>query len=89
MLEQFALLHTQIYVYHEEALTIFQKLREHFYIKKLFSYQEIGNKITYDRDLAVKEFCLQNAIERKEYQHKGVIRRLQSRKFGKSGGSKK
>lgn len=80
MQEQLALLQTQIYFFHEEALTVFQKLREHFHIKKLFSHQEIGNKITFDRDLSIHEFCSKNAIEWKEYQHNGVIRRLQSRK---------
>jgi len=40
---------------------------------------EMGNKITYDRDIAVQIFCNHNAIEWKEYQLNGVIRKLKSR----------
>lgn len=73
-------LNAQIYVFNAEAISVFEQLAEKYTIKTIFSHQEIGNKITYDRDLAVKQFCLENTIEWKEYQHNGVVRKLKSRK---------
>jgi deoxyribodipyrimidine photo-lyase len=49
-------------------------------VKCLFSHQEIGNKLTFDRDLRVKEFCQQYNWAWKESQTNGVIRKLRSRK---------
>lgn len=77
-------LKSQIYIFHEEALTVFEKISERYCIDTIFSHEEIGNIITYDRDLAVKYFCLQNKCNWKEYQHNGVIRKLKSRKEWKT-----
>jgi len=54
-------------------------LQKKYEIKNIFSHVEMGNKITYDRDIAVQIFCNHNAIEWKEYQLNGVIRKLKSR----------
>lgn len=79
MQEKLIDLNTQVYIFHSEAIQVFQKLSQYYCIKNIFSHEEIGNKITYDRDLAVQQFCLNNTIEWKEYQHNGVIRKLKSR----------
>jgi len=73
-------IHARIHVFHQEVLDVFETLQQHYTIKAIFSHQEIGNKITYDRDLAVKEFCSNNDIAWTESQHNGVIRKLKSRK---------
>jgi deoxyribodipyrimidine photo-lyase len=73
-------LNAQIYIFHNEIITVFQKLAETYIIKNIFSHQETGNKITYDRDLVVKQFCLAQNIEWREFQQNGVIRKLKSRK---------
>jgi len=54
--------------------------KKKYSIKSLFSHQEIGNHISFQRDLAIKEFCTHHQIKWKEYQHNGVIRKLKSRK---------
>lgn len=69
-----------LYIFHEEAINVIKNIAQQYHIKNIFSHEEIGNKITYDRDLTVKEFCLENRIDWKEYQHNGVIRKLNSRK---------
>ena len=71
---------TSIAVFNDEAHHVFQKIQTHYNIKIIFSHQEIGNKLTYSRDLVMKKFCVENSIEWKEYQHNGVIRKLKSRK---------
>lgn len=73
-------LNTQIAVFHNEATHVFEEIEKHYAIKKIFSHQEIGNKITFDRDLTIKDFCVKNNIHWTEYQHNGVVRKLKSRK---------
>jgi len=70
----------QLYIFHQEVEIVFHALKEHFDVKCLFSHQEIGNKLTFDRDLRVKEFCQQYNWAWKESQTNGVIRKLRSRK---------
>jgi deoxyribodipyrimidine photo-lyase len=70
----------QLYIFHDEVLTIFNQLHRHFTIHSIFSHLEIGNKITFDRDKLVNAFCSANNIVWHEYQMHGVIRRLKSRK---------
>jgi deoxyribodipyrimidine photo-lyase len=71
---------TQIAIFHQEALYVFEELQKKYSLVSLFSYQEIGNHISFKRDLAIKEFCTHHQIKWKEYQHNGVIRKLKSRK---------
>jgi len=80
MQAKLAALDTEIAVFHEESIRVFSRINEKYRIKTIFSHQEIGNRITYDRDLSVKQFCLDHAIEWNEYQHNGVVRKLRSRK---------
>ena len=70
-----------IYFFHNEVATVFKELVGQYEIKTVFSHQEIGNKVTYDRDLVMQEFFQQNNISWKESQMHGVIRRLKSRQF--------
>jgi deoxyribodipyrimidine photo-lyase len=70
----------QLYIFHDEVLTIFNQLHSSYKIHSIFSHEEIGNKLTYDRDISVKTFCKTNNITWHEYQMHGVVRRLKSRK---------
>jgi deoxyribodipyrimidine photo-lyase len=70
---------TKIYFFHNEVETVFSELVEHFDFKTVFSHQEIGNKITFDRDVSMKNFFQKNNITWKEFQMHGVIRKLKSR----------
>jgi deoxyribodipyrimidine photo-lyase len=45
----------------------------------VFSHQEIGNKITFDRDIKMQSFFKENNIVWKQFQMHGVIRKLKSR----------
>lgn len=74
-------LNHQICVCHDEAINVFGRLAKNYSIQTIFSHQETGNRLTFDRDLSMQQFCIQNAIEWKEYQLNGVIRKLQSRQY--------
>ncbi len=68
-----------IYFFHEEVKTVFLELIKKYDIKTVFSHQEIGNKLTFDRDLEMKLFFDSNDITWNQFQMHGVIRRLKSR----------
>ncbi|WP_341904173.1 deoxyribodipyrimidine photo-lyase [Fluviicola taffensis] len=69
-----------IYVFHDEVISVFAELAKNYAIQTIFSHQETGNKLTFDRDLSVQQFCREHTIEWKEYQNNGVVRKLRSRK---------
>ena len=69
----------KIYFFQSEVAAVFSSLLEYFDIKTVFSHQEIGNKITYDRDVAMQDFFQKNNIVWNEFQMHGVIRKLKSR----------
>ncbi|MFN0048397.1 MAG: deoxyribodipyrimidine photo-lyase/cryptochrome family protein [Cytophagales bacterium] len=80
MQAKLAHLQTKVFVFRAEVLEIFQAILEKYSVQLLYSHQEIGNKITFDRDIKIKRFCKANQITWYESQHNGVIRGLKSRK---------
>jgi len=79
MQSKLANLNSKIYIFHNEVQTVFEELTRQYQISTIFSHQEIGNKLTYDRDIAIQSFCKANTIEWREFQLHGVIRKLKSR----------
>lgn len=76
MQERLVPLKGKIAVCHNEAQYVFEQLAEVYQIAKVFSHQETGNKLTYDRDVAIAAFFRSRNIVWKEYQTNGVVRRL-------------
>jgi deoxyribodipyrimidine photo-lyase len=72
-------INSKLYFFHSEVEPVFTELLKQYDIKTVFSHQEIGNKLTFDRDIAMKAFFQKNNISWKESQMHGVIRRLKSR----------
>ena len=70
----------QIYLFHSEVLPVMTALQDRYDIQEIFSHQEIGNAISYRRDLHMQYFCKKNGIIWNETPTNGVIRRLKSRK---------
>lgn len=62
-----------------EALTVFKKIIEDFSVQNVFSYQESGIKLTWERDKAINSFLIENNINWKEFQKGGVIRGIRNR----------
>ena len=69
----------KIWVFHREVPDVLRALQEQFTIDTIFSHEETGLKVTYDRDKAVARFCRKNSIQWREFQTNGVIRRLENR----------
>ena len=62
-----------------EAVTVFKHLIENYTINKVFSYQESGIEITYNRDKLVKKLLTNHSIKWKEFQRDGVLRGIKNR----------
>ncbi|OOV17561.1 cryptochrome/deoxyribodipyrimidine photo-lyase family protein [Flavobacterium sp. LM4] len=69
----------QIYYFHNEVQTVFEHLCSVYDVQSVFSHQEIGNKVTFDRDIAMQSFFDDHHILWKQSQLHGVIRKLRSR----------
>jgi deoxyribodipyrimidine photo-lyase len=82
-------LNSQIYIFHNEVRFVFEALANQFSIHTIFSHQEIGNSLTYQRDLDIQLFCKTNTILWKEFQLHGVIRKLKSRNLWEERWQKK
>ena len=63
-----------------EVIPVFEKLQKHFQFSALYSHFETGLAVTYQRDLAVAQWCKERNIIWKEYRQQGVFRGLQNRK---------
>ena len=62
-----------------EAVDVLNTLYQQAPFQYLFSHQETGNRITFDRDRTVKAWCNHHHIQWLEYEPYGVFRRLKSR----------
>jgi len=77
---QLAPYHIKILIVAGEILSILVKLTAIQPISQVFSYQETGMKITYDRDKAVNRWCKNNHVQWTESVQHGVLRGLKNRK---------
>jgi deoxyribodipyrimidine photo-lyase len=73
-------LDAQLFIFHNEVLNVLSEISKNYSIQNIFSHQEIGNRLSFDRDIAVSAFCKNENITWHEYQLNGVIRKLKSRK---------
>ncbi len=63
-----------------DAEAAFSLLTKQFSIKKIFSYQESGTQITWDRDKKVQRLLDQHQIIWRQFQRDGIIRGIKNRK---------
>jgi deoxyribodipyrimidine photo-lyase len=69
----------ELRVFFGEILPIFEEILADFDVKNLFSHEEIGTKITFDRDKSVASFCKKNHISWSESPTNAVIRGSKNR----------
>ena len=80
MLPKLAAVQGKLFYVHNEARAVFESLLQHYHIHTIFSHEEVGNQITFQRDIAMQGFCKMHGIFWKEFQLNGVIRKLKNRK---------
>ena len=79
MQEKLKGINAQLFIFHNEVINVFTEITKRFSINTVFSHQEIGNKISYDRDVLMHSFFKSKAIVWKEFQTNGIIRKLKNR----------
>ena len=68
-----------IFLFQAEAIDVFNLLHQQFDIQNVFSYQESGIQLTYERDILLNQFFKNNSIDWIQYQRDGIIRKLKNR----------
>lgn len=79
MNQELKAINTKVLVIEEEFISTLNKLQQFWDIKHLFSHQETGIRVTYQRDKLVKRFCKNNLIQWRESITNGVERGLKNR----------
>ena len=66
-------------IFHGEVLEVFKALVGIYTIKEVFSHEETGLKVTYDRDLKFAAYCEQFRIKWNQFPNIGVVRKLKNK----------
>jgi deoxyribodipyrimidine photo-lyase len=69
----------QVIIFQSEFVPILEEISKQFQIKTLFSYQESGIQLTYERDKKVATYCKNEDITWTECQRDGVVRGIKNR----------
>jgi len=72
---------TSVFCVEEEFTHVLSKLQQFWVVKNLYSHQETGIRITFERDKTVKRFCKNNLINWHESITNGVDRGLRNREL--------
>ena len=68
-----------VHVFYGEAENIFQFLMNEFEVKNVFSYQESGVQISWERDQLISNMLKEEGVSWKEFQRDGIIRGIKNR----------
>ena len=68
-----------INIIYSEAIIAFQKINDYYSIQHIFSHEETGNQLSFDRDKSIHKFCTIQYIKWGELPTNGVIRGLKNR----------
>ena len=77
--QQLSPLNHKIHLLHEEVLPVFSSLLTKFRIRRVFSHEETGIGLTYERDKEMKAFFSTHKVLWKETPTNGVIRGIRKR----------
>lgn len=69
----------KVLIFHSEVLPVLDFIRERFSIQSIFSYQESGVQLTYERDKAVSSYGRKHKITWVECQRDGILRAIKDR----------
>lgn len=77
--EKLATFNRQVHIFHCDAITVFDWIINQLEVQKVFSYQESGIQLTWERDKQIKSLLKDKGIDWKEFQRDGVIRGIKDR----------
>ena len=71
---------TKVSIFYGDALEVFNTIIESYQVKNVFSYQETGVQLTFDRDKKVKNLFQKENINWREFEKNGIQRGIKKRK---------
>jgi len=71
--------HRNVQIFYEDATIFFKDLANQFEVVNVWSHQESGTIITFERDKQVKKFFKENNVIWTEFQRDGIIRGITNR----------
>lgn len=69
----------KVLMFYGSALEVFEYLENKFALQTVFSYQESGTQVTWDRDKSIAKFFKEQNISWLEFQRDGIIRGIKNR----------
>ncbi len=69
----------EVIIFNTDIVTVLDSIQAQYTITTIFSYQESGIQLSYDRDRLVKNYCKANQIGWKESQRDGIVRGIKNR----------
>ena len=66
-------------IFHSEAVPVLEIIQQQYEIVNLYSYQESGIALSYNRDKNVQKFCKENNINWSQFQRDGIVRGIHNR----------
>ena len=69
----------KVMVFYQEVESVLEAVLAEFEVQAVYSHQETGIKITFDRDLRIADFLKEKGIVWKEYLQQGVERKRKNR----------
>jgi len=79
MNERLVQFNTKVLTMQTDMMSAFNKIQTHFKVVNVFSHQETGILVTFNRDKIFKRFCKNNFINWQENINNGIYRGLQNR----------
>lgn len=70
---------TKVLAIQSDIIFVFNKIQSHFKVANVFSHQETGILVTFNRDKTFKRFCKNNFINWHENINNGIYRGLENR----------
>ena len=71
---------SQVYVFLDEAVNIFERIQFFYHTKFVLSYEETSNNLTFKRDMQLKKYFKNKGISWLEFENNGVIRGKKDKK---------
>ena len=68
-----------IIIFHSEIIQVLTLIHQQYDIVNLYSYQESGIQLSYDRDKSVHKFCKGHQISWNQFQRDGIVRGIHNR----------
>lgn len=69
----------EVIIFYSEVLTVIKYIQKKYEVKNIYSYQESGIQVTYDRDISIAGYCNQENINWQEFQRDGIVRGIKNR----------